>query len=293
MTSKDVDKENSANNVKADASNSVNTENNETVEDIAKDLNDLGVPTAQLVTISKKDRIANNVFIIAILPIIFLLLTLVFSIPMAVQTIQSGEINIALALAVTVIAEVATIFAYILYTKNKIPINWKNKLGFQNFSWKWMVISIVIGIALFALLQLSQIALTEIFNVDVSSSETSASVFEAEGITKYLALFFLVPIVAPLVEEILFRGVIFNGLLLGKMPVAWSFFIGAFAFAIMHVQGFSSFTDIFTVVWIFFMALVMGIVFYKTRSVYNTIALHLAYNSTTVIVSLLLISIGA
>ena len=33
MTSKDVDKENSANNVKADASNSVNTENNETVEE--------------------------------------------------------------------------------------------------------------------------------------------------------------------------------------------------------------------------------------------------------------------
>ena len=45
-----------------------------------------------------------------------------------------------------------------------------------------MVISIVIGIALICSLQLSQIALYRTFNVDVSSSETSASVFEAEGI---------------------------------------------------------------------------------------------------------------
>lgn len=250
--------------------------------------NNSGLKTLQ---IGKKERIENNVFIIVFLPIIFLMVTLLVSFPLAIQSMTTGDMNMAAALISTAIAELIAVAIYIMYSKNKIPLDWKKKLGFQNFSWKWFTLSLVIGLLTFVLLQVVQIFLVSGLGLDISSSETSLGAFETTGITRYLTIFFLVPIVAPLVEEILFRGAIFNGLLLGKMPVFWSFIIGAFAFAIMHLQGVSTFTDFFTVAWIFVVALINCAVFYKTRSIYNTMAIHLVYNSVTVIAAVALMAV--
>lgn len=239
------------------------------------------------VVVTKRGSLKSNVFIIVALPLIFLISTVAVSIPLALQVARGAEINIAMALGLTIISELLVVATYIMFTKNMIPIKWTKKLGFQNFSWKWFILSAIIGIIAFFTLQITSIAITQLTGLEMGSSETSMNVFESVGIARIFALFIVVPLLAPIVEEILFRGVVFNGLLLGRLGTFASFLVAGFFFAIVHTQGFSTPADIFLLVWIFVLAIVHCLVFYKTRSIYNAMAMHVAYNSTTVFIPLI------
>src|SRR5699024_7706608 len=118
--------------------------------------NNSGLKTLQ---IGKKERIENNVFIIVYLPIIFLMVTLIVSLYLTIQYMNTGDMKKDSTLISTAITELIYVAKYIMYSKNNIHLDWKKKLGFKNFYWKWFTLYLVIGLLTFVLLQAVQIFL--------------------------------------------------------------------------------------------------------------------------------------
>lgn len=77
-------------------------------------------------------------------------------------------------------------------------------------------------------------------------------------------------IIAPIFEELLYRGVLLNGLL-NKYNYKRAIIYSAFVFGIAHLnlpQGINA----------FFLALILGLVFYYTKSIYICIIMHAVNN---------------
>ena len=93
----------------------------------------------------------------------------------------------------------------------------------------------------------------------------------------FIGVVFTVGIVAPVFEEILFRGLIYNELR-KSMPAWVSVLLQAVAFAIFHgnwVQG------VYTVV----IGIVFALVYIWLKSIWAAIAIHVFYNMTSVLMS--------
>jgi len=84
--------------------------------------------------------------------------------------------------------------------------------------------------------------------------------------------FITIVVLAPLLEELLFRGIILDGYLKNYSPVN-SILISAFLFALIHgnlAQGIGAFV----------MGIVMGLLYWRTKSLLLCIALHFTNNLT-------------
>lgn len=95
----------------------------------------------------------------------------------------------------------------------------------------------------------------------------------AEELINNNVLYFIINacVIAPIIEEIVCRGVVLNGLLKKFSPIL-SIFISAFLFAFMHLnihQGVNA----------FILGIIFGYIYYKTRSVYLTMFCHFVNNT--------------
>ncbi|MEG1004269.1 MAG: CPBP family intramembrane glutamic endopeptidase [Clostridium sp.] len=87
----------------------------------------------------------------------------------------------------------------------------------------------------------------------------------------FIAIFLTAGLVAPIVEEILFRGILLKGLL-KKYSVNKAIVIGGSLFALAHLP------DIQNVLAILAGSLIYCVVYAYTRSIIPTIILHMSYN---------------
>ena len=85
------------------------------------------------------------------------------------------------------------------------------------------------------------------------------------------ALVIMVAVLAPIFEEILFRGIILKGMLNNKINPYWSIVISAFIFGAIHFYPWQF-------LGAFFLGLVLGLVYYKTKSLLLPILMH-AFNN--------------
>ncbi len=127
------------------------------------------------------------------------------------------------------------------------------------------------------------ILVTYIMQYMVSATVLKDHVADFEKLIKplmdgsFIGVVFTVGIVAPVFEEILFRGLIYNELR-KSMPVGVAVLLQAVAFAIFHgnlVQG------VYTVV----IGIVFALVYIWFKSIWAAIAIHVFYNTTSVIMS--------
>ena len=88
-----------------------------------------------------------------------------------------------------------------------------------------------------------------------------------------------VALVAPLVEEIVFRGMVF-GWLRGRTPLVWAIIISAALFALEHI-GFLQLTLFLP---IFAMGVVLAILYHHARSIWPTVLVHATFNLVGVLV---------
>lgn len=107
----------------------------------------------------------------------------------------------------------------------------------------------------------------------VSEMEMNPMVKKAfEEMAKYpLVMIASVVIVAPIYEEVLFRGIILNGMSKKYNPVI-AVLLSALFFALMHmnlIQGINT----------FLLAIILGSIYIKTGSIYLSIFLHFVNNS--------------
>jgi membrane protease YdiL (CAAX protease family) len=123
----------------------------------------------------------------------------------------------------------------------------------------------------------------------VSKSSTFAETYNKYGemmkwITNYDILNILtVVLIAPVVEEVLFRGMIFNELL-QNISLVSSIIIQALLFGLYHM-------NIIQGLYAFVMALFLGILYYRFKSLWVPIIFHSAFNAVGIINSNLFQSI--
>lgn len=218
------------------------------------------------------------------LPMLLLLSTIIvlpliiFSPPLATR--------ISVALPLTIIAEILTIWWALSYAWPKEE--WKSALSLVKPTKKQIILGLSVGLGLMLLLQLVGTAFSAM-GFNIQSSETSTSLASLSGGERILVFYILSPLIVPVIEELFFRGYIMNALRGSTLPskgrTAAAVIISSVFFAMVHIQGFSTFTDIFLPVWIFVVALSSALLVVRFKTIWIAVASHVAYNSSTVILS--------
>lgn len=148
---------------------------------------------------------------------------------------------------------------------------------------KHVGIGAAVGVSLWALLQFSGWLMS--LGGASMSSDTSNAVADSGSL---LLILFVVPILAPIVEEILFRGYILGFLTYpdpqnSNRKIA-AVIVSAMLFAAMHFQGIGSAFDAFVLFWTFLLGTVFGITYIKTGKITSAIIGHMVYNGITAVV---------
>ncbi len=112
-----------------------------------------------------------------------------------------------------------------------------------------------------------------------NSVDTSSYIVSPGKLTVYLVVTI---ILAPVFEEILFRGIVQTELLRG-FPVPMAIFVGALFFSAAHGMLYQS---LFT----FFVGLLLGWSYYVTRNLFTSILIHMVFNGTTLITEVTILS---
>lgn len=94
---------------------------------------------------------------------------------------------------------------------------------------------------------------------------------------------FVVVVVAPLVEELLFRGFLL-GFLLQKMRFPVANVITCFLFAGLHYSSVQKWSNVAVLVPLFLLSWFLGFLFYRQRSLRAPLGLHMAFNAMNALV---------
>lgn len=173
---------------------------------------------------------------------------------------------------------VLILLALYFYTKgfNK---EFKSTLRFNKPSKRYIGLSIVIGISLiFFAVSFREILKYIIENIkifSISFNVTSGEKISIPTVFLFLPTILDAVILAPLYEEIIFRGIIFNKLKEG-FSVKSTIIISSifFTFAHMIPLNFLTLEHIYTII----ISLILGYVVYKTNCIWNSIIIHMLYN---------------
>lgn len=185
------------------------------------------------------------------------------------------EFTLSLTNVFLLISSILTVLALILIYKIK-KRNYTEELQIKKTKNFNIYFAIIIGIACW------------LFNTGVLSLIDEAGLFSSrfQHMSEILApldkgniiiAIITVGIAAPLAEEFLFRGVIYNTLS-KKISIKWTIIIQAILFGVFHgnlVQG----------TYATLLGLVFGYVTYKTKSLWPAIIMHMVNNSIATIVS--------
>lgn len=142
----------------------------------------------------------------------------------------------------------------------------KESSGLTNYSFHAIPLSVIFaGILSWVLLYI----LLSIFVYLYPEIETTGYMAENHRSDNIYRLLKLV-LVAPLFEELIFRGVVLDGFLKRYKP-AVAIFFSALIFGIMHIDPVQG-------TYAFFIGLLLGLIFWKTRSLLLCIILHVLNN---------------
>lgn len=103
-----------------------------------------------------------------------------------------------------------------------------------------------------------------------------------EGIAVIPAII-AITIVAPIMEEYLFRGII-QSYFRGKVGPKKAILISSLAFSLLHYSGSQGIQNIFLLISLFLLSLYLGFIYEKTRSIISNVTLHVTFNIINTIV---------
>lgn len=201
--------------------------------------------------------------------------------------LQVGSV-FTVGIVATLLAEVIVI-AWGLHVGGELK-NWKNFLHFRKpEKKKAYFIGVGAGLALVIGLQIVTIILS-LFGVKIGSSDTSNSLTSIGGFAQIFILFVVTPFIIPLLEETLFRGLIYTSIAEGKLfSEKWkpwmAIVVSALMFSVAHFQGASSATDFMVVAYILLVGFVLGILRKKHDALVVCWLAHLTYNLTSAILA--------
>lgn len=168
------------------------------------------------------------------------------------------------------------------FQKLGFPVKWDFSVA------KTTVKGILLGVLLFGVLQLFGY-LFAFMGQPMGSSETSETIASSSFFVMFTVAAFLVPIS----EEIFFRGYLLgffvhpNNTASTRRKVI-ALIASSIIFGIMHFQGFSSFTDVFIIVWLTIVGFIFGLAYLKTGNLMTSIGAHIGYNGISSLSMLIL-----
>ena len=207
-----------------------------------------------------------GIIVTLVVIIIFLIVKFVndstFSIDKIAQYLRTNGLYFSISTIVTAVVCVGLI-ALIIKWRHTLSIT--EYLGLQWISVKTLLISLAIGIGVAILMD----GLTYLLKKPVVT-EWQLEMFTA---TNPVMLWLSLIVFTPIFEETLFRGFLFEGFRHSRIGVIGAVILTAFLWAISHVQY-----DTYGIAQIFVLGIVLGIVRFKTGSLWSTISMHALIN---------------
>lgn len=166
--------------------------------------------------------------------------------------------------------QVATIGYLVWRAEGLMPLMASVRLRFLSSDWKWVFGGIGVQIAIALAITLPIVTL---FGSD-DEQAIGQLVTDAVGAPEILASFVVIVLAAPLVEEILFRGVLYSALRRSTTrTLAWH--LQAVVFAISHLLDPAA---LFAVPGLYVAGLVLGWAVDRTQRLGPAVALHAGFN---------------
>ncbi len=221
------------------------------------------------------DGDSGKVFLFAlILPILLsLIFSLIANLIAGVNEIESSEVtnNIWFTAVYGVVSGLSYITLYLVYNKiNKIDYKAIN----LKFKMKWHTYLIIIGIGLLSLFGILYFIgsiddLLRLIGFPLESS-TAESLTNPQSIGIFILSIFVTCLVPAICEELLFRGIILNGLRTRYNDYC-AIFMSAFMFALMH-------QNLQQLVYPFLLGSIMAWLVLRTGSLVSSIIVHFINN---------------
>lgn len=180
--------------------------------------------------------------------------------------------------AATWMLQACMVIPLILYASNYPSQGWKETLVLRSVAVKtvffWVSVSAVVGI----------VRLAGLFLFDTSELPSYASSFiGSESIALVIAMSFI----APVIEELIFRGYLFNAWRYSRLGLYGTVVLTSVLFALIHGFQYSAF-NVFTV---FFASLLLGLAREKTGSLLVPFAMH-SFNNFVAMVFVVYVTPG-
>lgn len=188
--------------------------------------------------------------------------------------IMGDNINELMTLAVRftnvflLVSSIVTIFTLILIYKIK-KRNYKKELQIIKTSNTNILFAIILGVSCW-LFNAGVLSLVEEAGILSNQFEYMSEILAPISQGSIILSIITVGIVAPIAEEVLFRGVIYNTLN-RKISVKWTIIIQAILFGVFHgnlIQG----------LYATLLGVIFGYVTYKTKSLWPAIIMHMTNN---------------
>ncbi|MEE9199165.1 MAG: CPBP family glutamic-type intramembrane protease [Dehalococcoidia bacterium] len=187
-----------------------------------------------------------------------------------------GDDSVGLyALLVTFLVEALLVAAVWLFAVSKYHISWRTLGLWQRPGGSSVALAAAVVVA-GIVVQGVYLTLLESLGVDIEGA--TGSTFLEEGGAVLVLLSLLALAVAPVAEEIFFRGFVFGGLA-NRFGFWWGAAASAAAFALAHIEPIKLFP-------LFVLGILLAWVYYKTGSLWSSVLAHL-FNNTIALVVLL------
>jgi membrane protease YdiL (CAAX protease family) len=150
----------------------------------------------------------------------------------------------------------------LLFAKLRKNISVKNYIGFRNpLKREWVKWLLILAAFLF---------LSDVVSLLLHQPIVPPFMADAYKTAFFLpALLFAIIVVAPIFEEILFRGFLFQGIRYSRSGPIGAIGITSFFWAVIHLQY-----DVYGIATLFVLGLLLGIVRIKTDSIYLLMVMH-------------------
>jgi len=200
------------------------------------------------------------------------------SIGVAITGDRSGHIG-ALTLALGTGGQYGTWFGSVAFVARAKGTSLREDFGFRIRARDWWVPLAGIGVFLIAI-----VLILPLTHLAGAQQQVVNDLDNATGLT--LAVFAVVAVlVAPICEELLFRGVLLRSLR-RRMSPEWAVIVQALAFALAHPMLSPTIGDLAVVPGLFLIGAVCGVAALRTGDLSRSIMLHIGFNFLTTVSAL-------
>ena len=211
----------------------------------------------------------TQIVTVAIYGVVLLIISPQKDISLLISAVES-ELGLILSFAIIASSIVGTVFI-ILVIKLRRSVSVAEYLGFRVTTLKTLLISLAVAVGF--------LLLSEAFSLIPGYSSNNDFQINIYKTSIWPPLFFIaVVLVAPVFEEILFRGFWFEGFRESRIKIVGAILFTSLLWTLLHVQY-----NIWGMTSIFILGLIIGIVRYRTNSLWCCMLIHIVVNLAAMI----------